>query len=206
VLARTYDSFVHLVVRADSPITSVADLRGRAVGLGAHGSGTRVIAQRVLATAGLSSDDVAGTADPLEASSSALRRGRLDAFFFVSGLPNSAVAELTQRSPVRLLDLGGLVADMTTEHGTEYTPGPVPASTYELADAVDTISVKNYVVVRPDLPDDLAYAVTRVMFEEQPAIDRRAPGIRQPNLGAAIFTSPLPLHPGAERYFRERRD
>ena len=77
---------------------------------------------------------------------------------------------------------------------------------YDLANAVDTVSVKNYVVVHPDMDEDLAYAVTRVMFEEQAAVDRVAPGVRQPNLGAAIFSSPLPLHPGAVRYYRERRD
>jgi TRAP-type uncharacterized transport system substrate-binding protein len=69
---------------------------------------------------------------------------------------------------------------------------------------VPTVSVKNYLVASPRMPDDLAYAVTRVIFEAQGAIDRIAPDVRQPNLNAAIFTSPLALHPGAVSYFRER--
>jgi len=203
-LTRTYDSFVHLVVRADSGIRTVPDLRGRRVALGAHGSGTRVIARRILAVAGLRPGDIEGTADTLEEAAEGLLRGTLDAFFFVSGLPNTAVLDLAGQLAIRLLDLGTLVTKMAGAHGNEYTAGPIPASTYDLPGAVDTVSVKNYVVVHPDLDDDVAYAVTRVMFEAQGAVDRLAPGVRQPNLGAAIFTSPLPLHPGARRYFRER--
>jgi TRAP transporter TAXI family solute receptor len=204
-LARTYDSFVHLVTPTDSGIEAIGDLRGRRVGLGAHGSGTRVISRRILAAAGLRPRELTPTADTLEVSAAATRQGRLDAFFFVSGLPNTAVRDLGERLPIRLVDLGGLVPDLTTAYGTEYAPGPVPASTYLLPDAVDTVSVKNYLVVHPDLDEDLAYAATRVMFEDQEEVDRIAPGIRQPNLGAAIFTSPLQLHPGAERYYRELR-
>lgn len=203
-LTRTYDSFVHLVVPADSGVAGAADLRGRRVALGAPGSGTRVVARRVLDVAGVDAREVTGTPHTLEEAATALRRGRLDAFFFVSGLPNTAVSELAARTPVRLVDLGALVPDMTAAYGTEYAPGPIPASTYGLPDAVDTVSVKNHLVVHPDLDEDLAYAVTRVMFEAQRAVDRISPGVEQPNLGAAVFTSPLPLHPGALRYFRER--
>lgn len=203
-LTRTYDSFVHLVVLADSPVRVVTDLRGRRVGMGASGSGTRVTAERILAAAGVTRDDVVARGDTLQASATALRAGELDAFFFVSGLANTAIRELSDQVPVRLVDLGRFVTDLTAAYGTEYAPGPVPASTYSLPDAVDTVSVKNYVVVHPDLDDDLAYAVTRVMFEQQAAVDEVAPGIRQPNIGAAIFTDPLRLHPGAVRYYRER--
>lgn len=203
-LTRTYDSFVHLVVRADSGVREVADLAGRRVAVGAHGSGTRVIARRILTVAGLAAGEVAEETLTLEQSATGLRRGTLDAFFFVSGIPNTAVLELAGELAIRLVDLGSVVTDMTTAYGTEYTPGPVPASSYGLAHAVDTVSVKNHLVVRPDLDEEVAYAVTRVMFEAQQAVDAVAPEVRQPNLGAAIFTSPLPLHPGAARYFRER--
>jgi uncharacterized protein len=203
-LTRTYDSFVHLVVLADSPVRVVQDLRGRRVGMGALGSGTRVTAERVLATAGLTAAEITSRADTLEQSVASLRAGELEAFFFVSGLDNSAIRELSEQVPIRLLDLGLLVPEMTSSFGTEYTAGPVPASTYLLPDAIETVSIKNHVVVHPDLDDDLAYAVTRVMFEQQSAVDDLAPGIRQPNIGAAIFTDPLALHPGAVRYYRER--
>lgn len=203
-LARTYDSFVQLVVPASSPVEEVADLRGRRVGLGGFGSGTRVIARRVLAVAGVGPADVEASNATLEASAAALRHGELDAFFFVSGIPNTAISDLSRAVAIRLVDLGDVVTNMTAAHGHEYTVGPIPASTYDQPDAIDTLSVKNYLVVRPDLDEALAYALTRVVFEAQASVERIAPGVGQPNLGAAIFTSPLPLHPGAERYYRER--
>jgi TRAP transporter TAXI family solute receptor len=204
-LTRTYDSFVHLVVRAESPISDVQDLRSRRVGLGTPDSGTRVVAERILRQSGVPLSDVEAASQRLQADADALVAGRLDAFFFVSGLPNEAVLEVSRRIPVRLVSLRDQVDAMVGSYGPEYVDGPVPASTYGLAEAADTVSIKNYVVIGSRMPDDLAYAVTRVMFEAQADIDALAPGVRQPNPSAGIFTSPLDLHPGAVRYFREQR-
>lgn len=201
-LARTYDSFVQLVVRDDSPVTDLRDLRGTRVGLGAPGSGTRVIARRILRQAGLGLHDVEVASETLEQSAEALRSGRLEAFFFVSGVPNSAVTDLAADTPIRLVALDRWVPGMVATYGPEYVPGPIPASTYDVP-GIETVSVKNYVLADPAMPDDLAYAVTRVMFEAQAEIEAVAPGVRQPSLGAAIFTSPVDLHPGALRYYRQ---
>lgn len=202
-LARTYDSYVHLVVRADTSIDDVTALRRRRVGLGSPGSGTRVLATRILQQAGLDVADVRVTDQALETSARALGAGRLDAFFFVSGIPNSAVATLAATVPIRLVDLARWVPGMVDTHGPEYVRGPIPASTYHLADTVETLSVKNYVLADPELPEGLAYAVTRVLFEAQDDVDRIAPGVPQPVAAAATFTSPVELHPGAVRYYRE---
>lgn len=204
-LARTYDSFVHLVVRDDSPIRTVADLRGRRVGVGAAGSGTRVVATRILARSGLDLSDVAVSSVPLEAASAGMLQWSLAAFFFVSGLPNQTVLSLSKQIGIRLISLQGVVDSMAADYGPEYVAGPIPASMYGLPDAVDTVSVKNYIVAGGEMNTRLAYAVARLMFESQDEIDRLAPGVAQPGIGAAIFTSPLDLHPGALRYYRERR-
>ncbi|MDQ4053049.1 MAG: TAXI family TRAP transporter solute-binding subunit [Actinomycetota bacterium] len=204
-LTRTYDSFVHLVVRGDSPIRRVRDLRGQRVGMGAVGSGTRVVAERILRLSGLRGGQVQISERALQEDADALAGGDLDAFFFVSGLPNDAVHQLGRRTPIRLIPLQDLVEAMVRHHGPEYVSGPIPASTYGLTASAGTVSIKNYVVVHASMDEELAYAVTRVVFEAQDAIDALAPGVRQPNIAAAIFTSPLELHQGAVRYFRERR-
>jgi uncharacterized protein len=201
-LARTYDSFVQLVVRADSTVEDLRDLRGRRVGLGAPGSGTRVVARRILAEAGLGTDAVRVASESLEQSAASLRDRRIAAFFFVSGVPNSAVAALAADVPIRLVPLDRWVPGMVDTYGPEYGPGPIPASTYDVP-GIETVSVKNYVLADPAMPVELAYAITRVMFEAQPQIAALAPGVRQPSLGAAIFTSPVRLHPGAVRYYRQ---
>jgi TRAP transporter TAXI family solute receptor len=201
-LARTYDSFVQLVVRAGSGIDDLRDLRGERVGLGAPGSGTRVLARRILRQADLGLTDIQVASETLEQSADSLRAGRIAAFFFVSGVPNSAVTALAADTDIRLVALERWVNGMVDTYGPEYVPGPIPASTYDVP-GIETVSVKNYVVADPTMSDDLAYAVTKVMFEAQDQIDALAPGVRQPSLGAAIFTSPLDLHPGALRYYRE---
>ncbi len=105
--------------------------------------------------------------------------------------------------PVRLVDLEEWVPAMVERYGPEYVPGPIPAATYGLSRATRTVSVKNFILADPGLPEALGYAVTRVVFDAQDAIDRVAPGVPQPVVTAAPFTSPVPLHPGAVRYFRE---
>ncbi|HEX4978293.1 MAG TPA: TAXI family TRAP transporter solute-binding subunit [Nocardioides sp.] len=202
-LARTYDSYVQLVVRAGTPLTDLRDLRGRRVGLGAPGSGTRVIAERILDVAGVDVAELEVDSGPLEQAADALAARDLDAFFFVSGIPSSAVSELATAVPIRLVELERWVPEMVSRYGPEYVSAPVPTSVYDLPRGIDTVSVKNYVLASPRLPEPVAYAVTRVMFEAQDAVDRRAPGVRQPSPAAAIFTSPVDLHPGARRWYRE---
>ena len=205
-LTRTYDSFVHLVVRAQSTIEAVTDLRGKRVGVGRHDSGTRLIATRILLEHNIGLDAVATSRHHLQDDAQALVDDKIDAFFFVSGLPNEAILALSEKIPIRLVSLESTAEAMIRSYASEYVAGPIPASTYGLTTATETVSVKNYVVADPAMSDDLAYAVTRVMFEEQDDIDERAEGVGQPNVAAGIFTSPLDLHPGALRYFREQRD
>ena len=204
-LARTYDSFVHLVVRAESSIRTVADLRGKRIGVGRHDSGTRLVAARILGVNGIPLSAVDLSTRRLEDDTESLVADDIDAFFFVSGLPNGAISKLSSRIPIRLIGLETTVSAMIREYASEYVAGPIPASTYGLTEATETVSVKNYIVADPDMDDDLAYAITRVLFEAQEQIDARAEGVGQPNLSAGIFTSPLDLHPGALRYFREQR-
>lgn len=204
-LTRSYDSFVHLVVRADSGLRAVTDLRGRRVGLGAQGSGTRGISGHVLQSAGLTTDDVEPVTETLQRAADALAEGEIDAFFFVSGLPNTAVLQLSREVEIRLLPLDRIAPRLIRDHGPEFSRSSIPASTYELPGPVETVSVQNHLLVRPDFDAALAYAVTRVIFEEQPAVDALEEGVRQPNVGTAIHTSPLPLHEGSLRYYREQR-
>jgi TRAP transporter TAXI family solute receptor len=174
------------------------------VGLGAASSGTRVTAERILRRNGIRPEQVRGSGRSLRGDVEALANDRVDAFFFVSGMPNEAILGLSRRTAIRLVPLAEAVDPMVATYGPEYVDGLVPASTYDLPDVVPTVSVKNYLVASPDMADDLAYAVTRVVFEAQDEVDRLAPGVRQANFNAAIFTSPLELHPGALDYFRER--
>jgi uncharacterized protein len=201
-LARLYDNYVHLVVRADGPVRELADLRGRDVSVGAAGSGTELTAARLLTVAGLAERTRTVRLGLLE-SAAALREGQVDAFFWSGGLPTPTVTELSASPGVRLLPLVGMTQRMRNRFGDFYSEATVPASSYALGESVPTIAVPNYLVVRTSMGDDLAYRLTRLLFDRQPALARAHAAGRQLNLRAAISTYPVPLHPGARRYYRE---
>ncbi|MEV1053817.1 TAXI family TRAP transporter solute-binding subunit [Streptomyces sp. NPDC049887] len=203
-LAALYDNYVQLVVPADSPIRSVADLRGRRVSLGAGASGTAVTAERILDVAGLSLDgDVAGERLDVRAAASALAEGRIDAFFWSGGLPTSAITQLRRTTPIRLVDLGDVVDGLTRSYGELYTETTVPAVVYGEQSAVSTVSVPNFLVVRRDMPEAEAYWLTRVLFQGTRELIRVHPEARRLDRRTAIATYPLELHPGAERWYKE---
>jgi TRAP transporter TAXI family solute receptor len=205
-LARLYENYTHLVVAADSPIHRLPDLRGRVVSVGASGSGTELIATRLLTAAGVDPrKGVRVRRLQVADSAAALRSGRVDAFFFSGGLPTGTIAELAQAMPIRLIDLGDYVERLGQQYQAFYEERSIPASTYGLAGPVRTVGVPNYLVVNASMPADRAYALTRMLFEQRDALAVAHPEALHLNLRAAISTSPLPLHPGAIRYYRESK-
>jgi len=206
-LARLYDNYVQLVVRADSPVRTLADLRGRRVSTGAAGSGTELIALRLLGVAGIDPNrGIRRQRLDIDDAARALRSGRLDAFFFSGGLPTAAIADLANSGNIRLVDLGAFVAPMREHYGEFYSDRSIPASAYKgLARDVPTIGVPNYLVVNAAMDDRVAYALTKLLFDERAALARAHPEALRLNRRAAIATYPVPLHPGAEQYYRQAK-
>jgi TRAP transporter TAXI family solute receptor len=205
-LARLYENYLHVVVPAGGPIRSLRDLARRRVSLGATGSGTELIAARALDAVGIDPrSGLTALRYGVDDSARELVAGRVDAFFFSAGLPVAAITTLAQTIPVRLLDLGDVATVLRQRHGEFYTERTIPASTYGLARAVSTIGVSNYLVVRRAMAANLAYTVTRLLFDQREELAAAHPEARRLDRGAAIGTYPLPLHPGAVRYYREAK-
>lgn len=204
-VARIYDDFVHLVVPADSPITTIEDLRVRAVSLGAVGSGTELIARRLLAAAGVDPAEIDNPALGIDDSIEAMVAGDIDAFFWSGGLPTPGVNDLAARMPIRLVDLRPLVETVRSGHSRAYRHGVVPQGTYGLIDDVATMAVPNFLMVRADTPDDVVFEITRIVFEERSAIAAHVPAAALLDRPRAIFTEPVDLHPGALEYYRETK-
>jgi TRAP transporter TAXI family solute receptor len=200
-LARVYLNYTHLVVLAGSPVRKVADLAGRRVSLGADGSGTAVVGERVLSVAGLSRP-VKPERFGLDESVAALEAKRIDAFFWSGGVPTAAIAALARRAPIRLVPLDGLARPLRQANGPTYVGVSVPAATYGQVAEVSTVGVPSYLMAGAALPDDVAYEVTRAMFQYRD----RLPGPESPGSYLderyAIGTGTVPLHPGAVRYYR----
>jgi TRAP transporter TAXI family solute receptor len=207
-LAVLYSNYTHLVALGGSGITSVDSLRGRNVSLGSPGSGTEVIAMRILRAAGL---DPAGDVRPqgLSASESAgaLKDGKIDAFFWSGGLPTAAVQDLAHSSGITLtfVPTGHLVAALQREHGPLYFPLEIPAGAYPgVAAAVPVVGVANLLVANRSMPEPLAHDITRILFERQSELAAIHPEARHLSIATATKGSPIDLHPGAARFYRER--
>lgn len=204
-LARVYDDQLHLVVRAGSPIRTLADLRGRRVSTGAPGSGTFITAERLLKLAGLGPGTITEERLGLDDSAAKLRSGGLDAFFFSGGLPVAAIAQLARQTPIRLVDLGEWVPRMRSTYTDVYEERSVPEATYGLPQ-VTTIGVPNYLVVPWSMAERLAHDLTRILIQHREELGRAHPAAEWLDSRTAIHTVPLDLHPGAMRYYRESKE
>lgn len=206
-LARLYDNYAQVVVRDGAPFRTVADLAGQRLSTGSPASGTSLIAGRILEAAGLlPGRDVEAVPLDLEGSAAALAAGRIAAFFWSGGLPTAAVLKLVGTTDVRLLDLADVAATLAVAHDDVYVEATVPASAYGFGKPITTVSVSNFLVVRSDSDDELAYQMTRLLFTARDRIVEAHPEARRLNLRSAISTYPLELHPAAVRYYREAKD
>jgi uncharacterized protein len=206
-LARLYDDYIHLVVPADSPVRSVTDLRGRKVSVGPEGSGTALIAGRVLTASGLDPRTaLAARALSLDDSVTALKQHRIDAFFWSGGLPTSGIVTLAKGFPIRLVGMADAAAALRERYGPAYLVGTIPRGTYPgLTAAVATVAVPNYLVTAATTSDALVRDVTEALFVDAPKISERVPAAGHLDRRSAIYTEPIPLHPGALAYYRQRQ-
>jgi TRAP transporter TAXI family solute receptor len=204
-LARVYDDYVHLVVPADSAIRSAADLRGHRVSVGQAGSGTEIIAGRVLAAVGLdTARDLVPARLGIDASATALREGRLDAFFWSGGLPTAGIVSLAGQLRIRLVPLGDLTPALR-RYSRTYRAAAVPTGAYPGVTGVLTVAVPNYLVTRADAGDALVYELTRLLFRSRERVARQVSLAGVLDARAAIETSPVALHAASLRYYQDTK-
>ena len=149
--------------------------------------------------------DVRASRTQLADAATALRAGRIDAFFFSGGLPIPQIAELAKQMPIRLVELADYAAPLRKKYPAFYEEQSILASTYGLDAPVQTIGVPNYLVVNASMPDDRAYALTRLLFTRRDDLAAAHPAALYLDRRSAVSTYPLPLHPGAIRYYRETK-
>ena len=208
-LAVLYSNYTHIVTLAQSGIKSVADLKGKTVATGSPGSGTEVIAFRVLRAAGLEPDrDIRRHGLGVSESADALKDGKVDAFFWSGGLPTGAVQDLSHTSgiSIRLVPSADLIPALRRDYGDDlYFHLEVPATAYPgLEAAVPVAGVANVLVVNRSMPEELAYDITRVLFDKQAELAAIHPEARNLSLANATKGLPVELHPGAARFYKER--
>lgn len=205
-IANLYPESLHLVARADAGIETVADLRGKRVSLDEPGSGTLVDARIVLEGWGLSESDITPEFLKPDQAADRMRDGQMDAFFFVGGFPAGAIAELASQHAIKLVPIDGEGAAAIREKYGFFATDTVPAGTYNGQDAdVATLAVGAQWITSIDQPEDVIYEVTKAMWNDNTRrlLDSGHAKGRSIRKETALEGIGIPLHPGAERFYKE---
>lgn len=203
-LASLYANMIQIVTTADSGINSIADLAGKRVSVGAPGSGTEVNAQTLLEANGISFDDFEAQRLNFNETADALNNGDIDAGFWSVGAPTSSILNLATTNAIRIIPLSEEEIAKAREADPTFAALTLPGGMYDgVADPVPTLGVPNVLVVNADMPDDLAYAVTKAMFENIAELQAVHPAANETTIEFTMGATPVPLHPGAIRYYEE---
>jgi uncharacterized protein len=204
-IAVIYGNYTHIVVKADSGINTIADLKGKRVSVGAAGSGTETIANRVLESYGLdASKDIQRERLAAADSANGVRDGKLDAFFFSGGLPVGAVSDLANSVKIKLLSDTDAIKKMSDKYGPFYVPGKVPAGTYKDVPETTVSSVQNLLVVNSKFDPAFVRAILTTIFDNKSDLEIIHSAAKEMTLGTASVGSPIPFHAGAIDFYKAK--
>jgi TRAP transporter TAXI family solute receptor len=204
-----YPNRMHVVTIEGTGVTKMSDLKGRRVSTGSPGSATEVMAFRVIEAAGLDKDkDMTRERLGVAESVNAIKDRKIDAFFWVGGLPTAAVTDLANTPGIKLkmIDHANTVAAMNKKYGQLYSEDVIPKTMYRGMDTDNKqATVWNILVSNENLSDKTAYNIVKTIFDHKAdlvAVHKESENFLLQNQKAAA--SPIPFHPGAAKYFAER--
>jgi TRAP transporter TAXI family solute receptor len=201
-----YPELVHIVATQTSGVKSVRDLKGKKVVLGPQGSGTEQNALQILEIHGLKESDL-GKAERIDAAAAAdqLKDARVDAAFFTTGLGSAVIVDSFISGKTVMVLVGAAEGETLRRKYPFYTMEKVPAHTYKGQDReVVTPAVMAMMAARADLPEDLVYRFTKAIFDDLKQFHAAHAAAKNLTLETALNGMPIPLHPGAERFFKEK--
>jgi len=198
-----YPNYIQIVASQDSGIKTLADLKGKRLSVGAPKSGTELNARAILQGAGLTYQDL-GKVEylPFAESVELMKNRQLDATLQSAGLGVSSLKDLATSIAITVVEIPASVVDKV---GAPYVKVTIPANTYTgQSSDVQTAAVINYLVTRSDLSDDLVYQMTKSVFENLGELTAAHSAAKEIKIENAMSGMPVPMHPGAERYFKEK--
>jgi uncharacterized protein len=204
-----YPNLMHVVTVDSTGIKSMKDLKGKRVSTGAPGSATEVMAFRLLEAAGIDKDkDVKRERLSVAESVNAIKDRKIDAFFWVGGLPTAAVTDLanTPGTKIVMVDTNEEVASMNKKYGNLYFVATIPKATYSgMAKDNKVAAVANILVVNANMPEDQAYKIVKAIFDNKLELVRTHQEFMSISLeNQKIKSTPVDFHPGALKYFKEK--
>ncbi|MGG7643775.1 TAXI family TRAP transporter solute-binding subunit [Rhodovulum sp. YNF3179] len=203
-LASMYANMIQIVTLEGSGIESLADLAGKRVSVGAPGSGTEVNAQTVLNANGLTYDDIDEQRLNFNETADALANGDIDAGFWSVGAPTSSILNLATTNDIRMIELSADEIAAAREANPIFAQTTLAGGIYEgVAEDVNVLGVPNVLVASSAMSEDLAYQITKAMFENIADLQAVHPAANQTTVEFTLGATPIPLHPGAIRYYEE---
>jgi TRAP transporter TAXI family solute receptor len=207
-IAVLYDSFVHVITRANTKITKVGQMKGRRVSVGSAGSSTEGVADRLLAAAGLDPHkDVIRDNLGVSESVSALKDGKIDAMFWIGGLPTSAVTDLVTTGNVKIVFVGtgDLLAKLNARYPDLYRSFTLPKSVYEGTPAdVAGIGIANILFVNADMKGETVGKILGGLFDHLDEVHEIHPEAKALSLAVAASKTAIPFHPAATAFYKAR--
>ena len=202
-LCAIYPNFIQIVASKESGIKTLADLKGKRLSVGAPKSGTELNARAILSGAGMTYKDL-GKVEylPFAESVDLIKNRQLDATLQSAGLGVAAIRDLAASLEINVVEVPGSLVDKI---GAPYVKAVIPANTYTgQTQDVQAAAVVNYLVTRSNLSDDIAYQMVKGVFEQRDELIASHQAARDIKIENALQGMPVPLHPGAEKYFREK--
>jgi uncharacterized protein len=207
-MAMLYPEVVQIVTLADRGISAMEDLKGKRVAVGAPGSGTEANARQILDVYGISYADITPHRLPFSEAVEALRDGRIDAAFLTAGIPTAAVIDLGATQDVSIVPIAADKAKEISERWNFYSPFTIPAGTYtDIEGEISTVAVQAMLIVSADLDADHVHRMLEVLFDEATLKSLCSTHARGCDISpaTALTALPIPLHPGAQRFYGEQQ-
>lgn len=202
-MAGLYLNYVQIVTLKDRNIKSVADLKGKRVGVGAPNSGVEVNARMVLAGHGITYDDIKPDYLSYSEAVEQLKNNAIDAAFVTSGLPNATVIDLMTTKDVEIVPIQPADVQKLAEKFPFFVAAEIPAGVYKNDKPIPTAAIRNILLVRADLPDEQVYKLTKTFFEQLNVLQEAHSAAKEIDVNEAGKDLVVPLHPGAEKYYKE---
>ncbi|QEK11342.1 TAXI family TRAP transporter solute-binding subunit [Crassaminicella thermophila] len=203
-VAALYPNFVQVVTLEGSGINEISDLKGKRVGVGAPGSGTEVNARQILGAHGITYDDIDEDFLSYSESIEQLKNGSVDAAFLTSGLPNAVIMDICTTHDVKIVPIRKEVVEKLAKEFPFYSSEKIPAGTYDNKEDVETAAVTTLLVTRAELSEDEVYEITKTIFENIDTLHEAHSAAKRISLDTVRQGMPIPLHPGAEKYYKEQ--
>lgn len=202
-IAALYPNFLHVVTTEDAGIDSFEDLKGKKVSVGAPNSGTELAAQVLLEGHGMSYDDI--TPDYLSFAESVdqMKNGLVDAAILSSGIPNSGIMDLDTTHGIKLIPIEGEAMEYLTENYSYLGEEAIPANTYSIEEDVPALAITNAMIASDDLTEEEAYHITKTIFDKLDILQETHGAAEDIDLSTATEGLSIPLHPGAEKFYKE---